>query len=129
MIRKTMILALTMGLTACVAPLERDQQEGWTLLSDAEIIDLHKDGLVLEGPDWTATWTPDGRKVVNPAHGGIVELRWEVRDGKFCQELYRSDEWDCGEVSKIAIKDDAYRSYNASGSLRDEGTIVQWGVE
>ena len=129
MFRKTTITALVLGLAGCAAPLDRDAQDGWTVLSDAAIIDLHKNGLVLEGPGWTATWTADGRKIVSPALGGVVELRWEVRDGKFCQELYRSDEWDCGDISRIAIKGDQYRSYNASGSLRDEGTIVKRGAE
>ena len=96
-------------------------------LTDAQAVQLHSSGLVLEGPGWTATWTEDGRKVVN-SQQGVKELRWEVRDGKFCQELYRSDQWDCGDLSTIAIKDDKYRSFNASGSLRDEGTIVQGGL-
>lgn len=123
------IIALTtvlFGLAACATPLERAKQDGWRQLTGAEAIELHAQGLVVEGPGWTATWAEDGRKIVN-SQQGVRELRWEARDGKFCQELYRSDQWDCGDLSIIAIKGDKYRSFNASGSLRDEGTIVKGG--
>lgn len=111
-------------LTACASPLEQAKNDGWQQLSGAEAIELHAQGLVVEGPNWTATWTPDGKKLVNSTQG-VRELRWEARDGRFCQELYRSDQWDCGNLSVIAIKDDLYRSFNASGSLRDEGKIIK----
>ncbi|MEM7045636.1 MAG: hypothetical protein AAF543_22725 [Pseudomonadota bacterium] len=118
--------AALLSLAACATPLERAKQDGWQPLSGAEAIDLHAEGLVVEGPGWTATWTGDGRKIVNSTQG-VKELRWEAREGKFCQELYRSDQWDCGDISIIAIKDDGYRSFNTSGALRDEGTIVRRG--
>lgn len=126
MYRITVVSMALASLAGCATPLERAKQDGWVPLSGAEAIDLHADGLVVEGPDWTATWTQDGRKIVNSTQG-VKELRWEVRDGAFCQELYRSDQWDCGDLSTIAIKEDGYRSFNASGSLRDEGKIVQPG--
>ncbi len=129
MFRKIAISAIILGLAGCATPLDRAREEGWKELTDAETIALHAQGLVLEGPGWTATWTKDGRKIVSPARGGVVERRWEVRDGKFCQELYRSSEWDCGDLSKILIKGNKYRSFNASGSLRDEGTIVEGGLD
>lgn len=126
MIRRVTTLATLAFLVGCATPLERAEQDGWRRLTGAEAIDFHAQGLVVEGPNWTATWTGDGKKVVNSTQG-VRELRWEARDGKFCQELYRSDQWDCGDLSVIAIKDDKYRSFNASGSLRDEGTIVKRG--
>lgn len=124
MIRIMTLLSVLVGLAACVTPLERAKQDGWHQLTGAEAIDLHAQGLVVEGPGWTATWTADGRKIVN-SQQAVKELRWEAREGKFCQELYRSDQWDCGDLSVIVIKGDKYRSFNASGSLRDEGTIVE----
>ena len=126
MYRLSLAAALALVLTACAPPLERAKQNGWRQLSGAGAIDLHAQGLVVEGPNWTATWTTDGKKHVNSTQG-VRELRWDARDGQFCQELYRSDQWDCGDLSIIAIKGDLYRSFNASGSLRDEGKIVKKG--
>lgn len=126
MVRIFVLSTALLFLAGCATPLERAKQDGWQQLSGAEAIELHAEGLVVEGPNWTATWTSDGKKLVNSTQG-VRELRWEARDGKFCQELYRSDQWDCGDLSIIAIKDDEYRSFNASGSLRDEGKIVQRG--
>jgi len=126
MFRFIALSAVLFSLGACATPLERAKQDGWKQLTGTEAIDLHAQGLVVEGPGWTATWTGDGRKLVN-SQQGVKELRWEARDGKFCQELYRSDQWDCGDLSVIVIKGDQYRSFNASGSLRDEGTIVEGG--
>lgn len=126
MLRIMIVLAALVSLASCATPLERAKQDGWQQLTGAEAIELHAQGLVVEGPNWTATWTEDGTKIVNSTQG-VRELRWEARDGKFCQELYRSDQWDCGDLSVIALKGDQYRSFNASGSLRDEGTIVRRG--
>ena len=126
MFRISIISVALISLVGCATPLERAEQDGWQQLTGAEAVELHAQGLVVEGPNWTATWTGDGKKIVNSTQG-VKELRWEARDGNFCQELYRSDQWDCGDLSVIAIKGDQYRSFNASGSLRDEGTIVQRG--
>jgi len=126
MLRIVIGLSAIIALSGCVTPLERAKQDGWQQLTGAEALDLHAKGLVVEGPNWTATWTEDGRKIVNSTQG-VRELRWEAREGAFCQELYRSDQWDCGNLSVIALKGDQYRSFNASGSLRDEGKIIQRG--
>lgn len=126
MLRIMITSAALVFLAGCATPLERAKQDGWKQLNGAEAIELHAQGLVVEGPNWTATWTKDGRKIVNSTQA-VKELRWEARDGEFCQELYRSDQWDCGDLSVIAIKGDQYRSFNVGGSLRDEGTIVQRG--
>ncbi|MGI9416304.1 MAG: hypothetical protein ACR2RA_00550 [Geminicoccaceae bacterium] len=126
MLRISIVSVALISLVGCATPLERAKQDGWQQLTGAEAVELHAQGLVVEGPNWTATWTDDGKKIVNSTQG-VKELRWEARDGNFCQELYRSDQWDCGDLSVIAIKGDQYRSFNASGSLRDEGTIVQRG--
>ncbi|MGI9437257.1 MAG: hypothetical protein ACR2Q4_20900 [Geminicoccaceae bacterium] len=124
--RRAILVTALLALAGCATPLERSTEDGWTVLSQAELIALHSAGLVLEGPGWTVSYTGDGRKVVN-SEAAVKELSWEVREGKFCQELYRTDYWDCGDISIIARKADKIRYFNHSGSVRDEGTIVEGG--
>lgn len=54
-------------------------------------------------------------------------LAWEIRDGKFCQEFYRTNAWDCGDISIIARKGDKIRYFNPNGAIRDDGTIIDGG--
>jgi hypothetical protein len=122
MMRILMSAAALSVIAGCASPSERAKQDGRQQLSGAEAIELHAQGLLVEGPNWTS----DGKKVVNSTQG-IRELSWEANEGQFCQELCRSDQWDCGDISVVALKDDLYRSFNASGSLRDEGKIIRRG--
>lgn len=61
MIKKFILTTSILAFAAYATSLElaKEEEEEWVILGDEEVIALHQDGLVIEGPNWTATYSPD----------------------------------------------------------------------